>query len=449
MVHAPIFKSRANVLLCAVGSGGLIVNIIYTFSVQQRIAVMKNSAGQPEISDDIKPFRLILLSPRSYHPTLGLQLLSDACPATYFVSLQGEVSSLEQLLEQTVEALREQLPNLDSRLGKALRSGKAQPEALAEALLADLEGKGRLVLDCFDRARLDNRFAQFFHRLAAAEPEYVQVIINSRILDREFWGPFVADETAHVLGEDLALSGGILTPERSRVPQLEVYAFRNGAVYVDGKPITEWEGPLVKGLFFYLIDHPMLTRQEIFDTFWPSLSRKEATNVFHVTKRKLEQCLGLELTDYKAGFYRPSSKLHLHYDVAAFEALNPQTEAEYKEVIRLHRNPFLYKLDASWIRERRRELKSRYVDALVGLARLYRSSGQQDLAILYYSRAQQQVPEREDVARALMELCAADGHMGRVTQVFEQLTQALRGQLNIQPSAQTRKVYETIIKQHR
>ena len=50
----------------------------------------------------------------------------------------------------------------------------------------------------------------------------------------------------------------------------------------------------------------MVTRDEIFETFWPGLPTKEATNVFHVTKRKISERLGYELTS-SAIEHAPSS----------------------------------------------------------------------------------------------------------------------------------------------
>src|SRR5688500_18693889 len=73
---------------------------------------------------------------------------------------------------------------------------------------------------------------------------------------------------------------------------------------INGRTLTTWDGVLPKCLFFYLVDRAMTTRNEIFDTFWPELKKREATNVFHVTKRKVSEILEQDLTTYSAGFYR-------------------------------------------------------------------------------------------------------------------------------------------------
>ena len=83
---------------------------------------------------------------------------------------------------------------------------------------------------------------------------------------------------------------------------LEVRALGNGHVLLDGREVEDWDGLLPRSLFFYLVDKGMTTRNDIFDTFWPTLSVREATNVFHVTKRKISEVLGTDLTVYWSGF---------------------------------------------------------------------------------------------------------------------------------------------------
>ena len=65
----------------------------------------------------------------------------------------------------------------------------------------------------------------------------------------------------------------------------------------------------------------MVTRAEIFQTFWPNLTTREATNVFHVTKRKISEVLGTELTVYGSSFYHISPQIQLSYDVSLFNQL--------------------------------------------------------------------------------------------------------------------------------
>ena len=99
---------------------------------------------------------------------------------------------------------------------------------------------------------------------------------------------------------------------------LEVRALGDGRVQLNGELVEDWDGVLPRALFFYLVDRGMVTRNEIFETFWPTLTNREATNVFHVTKRKISEVLGTDLTVYWSGFYHISPRIHLSYDAALF-----------------------------------------------------------------------------------------------------------------------------------
>lgn len=45
---------------------------------------------------------------------------------------------------------------------------------------------------------------------------------------------------------------------------LEVRAFGEGRVHVNGRSVDNWDGALPRALFFYLVDKGMVTRAEIF-----------------------------------------------------------------------------------------------------------------------------------------------------------------------------------------
>src|SRR5262249_51927401 len=156
----------------------------------------------------------------------------------------------------------------------------ARPADLARALKADLaQAKPTppyLFLDQLDYLTLDDDARQFFQHLLYRPA--LPIVINSRYLRWHFWSPFVSRGQAQLVGDDW--TGG-------EQPTIDIHAFSHGNVLAEGVPVTDWNGPLVRNLFYYLVDHPMVTRAEIFETFWPELPVKEATNVFHVTKRKI------------------------------------------------------------------------------------------------------------------------------------------------------------------
>jgi len=195
-------------------------------------------------------------------------------------------------------------------------------------------------------------------------------------------------------------------------PLLEVRSFGEGRVILNGRVIDQWDGVLPRSLFFYLVDRGMTTRSEIFETFWPNLSTREATNVFHVTKRKISEVLGIDLTTYWSGFYRISSDIQLSYDVIRFSemlqnsAVSPLDEATtlLNNAVSLYRSDFLHSMDMKWARMRRQELRQDYADALESLAAASTQANQKHKAIGLYLSAAAISENRPDIITQIMQL---------------------------------------------
>lgn len=210
---------------------------------------------------------------------------------------------------------------------------------------------------------------------------------------------------------------------------MEVRAFGEGNVWINGKLIERWEGSLPRTLFFYFIDRAMTTRADIFNTFWPDLSTKEATNVFHVTKSKVNEILGVPLMTYSSGYYRISPDIDLRYDAVLFqEAIQNADVAEdneaaanlFRSAINLYRHDLLTSIRADWANRRREEMRDMAGSALLSLAKLQQNiNNQEALGLLVRANALQ--PDREDVARHLMQLYVQLGRQPEAVQVYNKL----------------------------
>jgi two-component SAPR family response regulator len=233
-------------------------------------------------------------------------------------------------------------------------------------------------------------------------------------------------------------------PDPTRI-FLEVRAFGQGQVWVNGRPMERWEGFLPRSLFFFFVDRAMTTRDDIFNTFWPNLSTREATNVFHVTKRKVSEILGTNLTVYGAGFYRIAPEIDLRYDVVNFQeavqaaAIADDEEAQelYQIAIDLYREDFLSGMKGDWIQRRREEMASTYTEALIGLARIHQRRGELDKALGLFLRATATTPHREDLIRGIMQLYHTLGESERALEVYYRLEDALYKTFGVKPDRKT------------
>ncbi len=408
--------------------------------------------------------KIVLIYPWTNYRNLFLTyFLQNAKEGLLYYRINDDQVSLHDWLAGLLEEFQQVLHNFGSNLQQALKEGK--PAGIGEAFAADLGGYTSepltLFIDELDRAAIDADFNQFMRALVAALPGHVQLAFSSRLLTYQPWYDMVQRGDAIVLGTDQRKDDMMFSIEKMPRPQLEVYAFGRGHTLVNGLPVTNWDGALPRNLFFFFMDHPLVTRDEIFETFWPELSVKDATNVFHVTKRKITERLSMkvsetgnyELTQYNSGFYMPSDKIVRHYDVSDFqEALDKSQVAssEKEEVallaraIDIYKASFLQTVEMKWVVERRAALRQHYAQALIGMGRIYKRRGEDQRAIGFFTRALKETPEREDIHRQLMGLYQKMDLLDDAVMQYRKLEQVLKETLKIEPSRETRELYEAI-----
>lgn len=352
-------------------------------------------------------------------------LLADliAPDHTVYLRLDGRAISRDALQQQMATALEEQ-------------TGKTS-----------LEEVENLILDECDRAEAD-AFDGFVDELAQEliQRERGRIVLISRrtpsfVLRQD---EFEYECTFVPVDEDLMLCD--YARNTSDPHLLEVHAFGSGRVYLDGREVDTWDGILPRSLFFYLVDRGMTTRDDIFKIFWSNLSTKEATNVFHVTKRKISEVLGIDLTTYWSGFYRISPKIELVYDAMTFARLVQDSAVEPPQkarelllrAIALYRGEFLRSLDLEWTIQRREALLQTYGEALVALAKMSQDAEEKRRALGLYLRSSLTNPQREDLVFNIMSLYEELGMVEDALASYRRLENELNEQLGVKPAPQLR-----------
>lgn len=415
-----------------------------------------------QFGEAVKNRKLIILYPRTAYRNLFLAyLLSNSDNLLLYFRLSQDYLNLKDFLTALLEQWRDDTLPLGDKTRQALRGNDVLK--LAEALAQDLASipGAVLYLDELDRLELNDDFRKFFAALVSNLSEQNKLVVNARILTTEPWQQMLLDRVATVLGTGFHKNDLMFATDEANKPQLEIYAFGQGQVIANGLTISVWDGALPRNLFFYFVDKDLVTRDEIFQIFWPELNVKEATNVFHVTKRKINEriCAHIlgnvdyDLTDYSGGFYRPGNQIVRHYDVEEFsEAVNDagmtfddEKQAYlYHRAIEIYRAPFLESIDMPWIFERREKLQRLYLEALIGLARYYKSTKQPESALGYFARALKDAPQREDIHRQVMMIYQELGYPDEARRQYQILRDYLQDTLGVEPGAETQELFQKI-----
>lgn len=358
------------------------------------------------------PARIFILHPNHKDQHLFISTVFAIFDPVIYVRLTGTVLS--------ADALHTQIEAMSSSQG-----------GLADAAC--------LILDECDRA--DDKILEGYLSQLLEQASQIKVVLMGRQMPLAvIVNPRLKEQSCL-----LPVAPQIGLPDYCHLPSndlLEVHALGAGQVVLNGRQITNWDGTLPRSLFFYLVDRGMVTRTEIFETFWPSLTIKEATNVFHVTKRKVNEVLGIELTEYKAGFYHIASDIELIYDVALFSELVQQShvaDAEraqrlLTEALTLYRGSFLSQMAGEWANYRRQQMIQDYGDAMLSLAKFTENAGDLDTTLGLCLRALETNRRREDVVRSIMELYQQREMYAAALAVYERLSVELDRTLGVSPA---------------
>ena len=408
--------------------------------------------------------KVVLLYPWTTYRNLFLShFVSNAGTGFLYYRISDGESALHDWLAGLAAEFNDGLGGFGDNLRAAL-SREADPAQLGEALAADLAAYSKkpvaLFIDEFDRTPLNGDFRKFIKAAVAALLPGHQLAFSSRLLTFQPWYDMVKDGEAVVLGTERRKDDVMFTVEPKNRPQLECYALGRGYALANGQPITNWDGALPRNLFFYFMDRPLVTRDEIFETFWPDLPIKEATNVFHVTKRKISERISLkvgsgnvELTSYSGGFYVPSEKIVRHYDVGDFQsaieramiAANDQEEERLlMQAIEFYKAPYLQNVHMPWAVERRDHLRQLNAQALISMGRLSKRQGDLPRSLGFFIRALKETPGREDIHREVMTIYLKLDMKEDAREHYRRLAEMLRSTLGISPSRESQELFKLI-----
>lgn len=416
----------------------------------RKLPIMKATSQQ--ILEAVGDFPVTLFYPRQRYTNalIGTLLEHSTLPLYYY---RVEDNQLTGFLRSIAES-----PVFPEDFGKSsvamLRKFKKFPElgdAFAQDLAALTSSDYILFLDEFDKLHADYDAVEAFLRTLIPQiPKQARLIINGRELYRQPFHDMREAGAVQIVGEHDTIGDGAFGGSAAQ-GHIEFFSLSgDDRILSDGRVVKSWDGALPKLLAYYIIDKQMVTRNEIFEVFWPHLGIKEATNVFHVTKRKISEKLGHDITTYETGFYIHSKSVQIMYDAREFEQSIDAADGlelgaalpHYRRAISLYRHPYLANLDMGWMNEKRETLRSKYAQALIALGRSHLAANEQDRALSYFLRAVQEKPEREDVHRSILQLFSDMGRIEDLVEHYRSFERLLKRAYNISPSAEVRDIYE-------
>ncbi len=201
-----------------------------------------------------------------------------------------------------------------------------------------------------------------------------------------------------------------------------------------------------RSLLAWLAYHPGLhPRARVASVFWPDGLDASARASLRTTLATLRRDLG---EDAAAALVAGRDRLGIEdgpdvwIDVREIDRLAGQ--GRHSEALTLADGDLLTDLDDDWVLEERQTRRDRTIELLAVVGETAEQSGDLDTAIRYARRRLELDPVSEDAARILMRRLAGIGNSAAAVASYETFRSALRRDLGMAPSAETRALVEEL-----
>jgi len=211
-----------------------------------------------------------------------------------------------------------------------------------------------------------------------------------------------------------------------------------------------------RALVYYLATHARpLTREHLLTFFWPDSDRVSAQQVLRTTLHGLRQALGSALiVDDNMLALAPDVDIDVRTFESNLQRLSPTTnDQQLTTVLQLYRGDFLtgFALNDSaefddWLTGQQEHYRRLAIRGFIALAALHEQQPDYSSALEALDRALSFDPLQEDVQRSALRVHYLAGDRTGAIRRYEALRKLLDDEMGIPPMAETRQLYDAIIR---
>lgn len=244
------------------------------------------------------------------------------------------------------------------------------------------------------------------------------------------------------------------------LPRIQAFGLGAARVLRGGEPVTtsQWGTTVARDMFFLLLLHPGgLRREQIIDLLWPESPGGRGVSQFHSTLHRLKRALGLDNVPREAQRYKLPADAGIWSDVAEFEqALKAAAQADgdparvlpsLQRAVDLYTGAFLEDSHGEWAEEPREKLQSRYLRALLALAKAHDDRGEYDQSLECYERVLAIDNSLEEVHARVLQCHARLGEAALVREHYHRYADWLERELGAHPSPKLVKNYRQLVEE--
>ena len=212
---------------------------------------------------------------------------------------------------------------------------------------------------------------------------------------------------------------------------------------VDGRPLPAIPSRRARSLLGWLALHPGLhPRSRVAAVFWPDVLEHSSRGSLRTTLATLRRALGPHADVLVGGRADVGLDGAASVDTREIDRLVAADRLE--DALALCDGELLADLDDDWVLAARQAHRERVGELLAALGSRAEAVGDRDAAVRHARRRLELDPLSEDAARALMQRLGEAGDGAAAIAVFETFRGALRRDLGMAPSAETRALAEAL-----
>ncbi|MEP6742988.1 MAG: BTAD domain-containing putative transcriptional regulator [bacterium] len=209
--------------------------------------------------------------------------------------------------------------------------------------------------------------------------------------------------------------------------------------------------------------HHRASKDTIVDTFWGETDMAVVEKNFHPTVSHIRKALNSNqplkqnFLLYRDGDYQLNSEFSYRIDIEEFDRLLSEGEnarrarkfedcvRAYEQALDLYRGEFMQGSYEPWVEEQRTYYREQYLRLLESLAAVAETASDWQKAMQLAQLIVRQDQFREDIHCLILRAHAAMGNRGAVKEHYEGLKRILENELGVEPSAETRKLYQQLV----
>jgi LuxR family maltose regulon positive regulatory protein len=226
-----------------------------------------------------------------------------------------------------------------------------------------------------------------------------------------------------------------------------------------------WTTRRARDIFCYIATskHRRAAKDVLIEAFWPGEDPATIEKNFHPTISHIRKALNSRqplkqnFLIFRDGAYQLNPELSYLIDVEDFERHIAAAEVAKREKVSqqfrksleaaysLYRGEFMSGIYDQWAEERRAFYTEQFGRVVSALAKLSFAEKRWSGALKFANEVLKDDPFREDMHRLVMKALAAQSKPAAVKKHFQDLRSLLSGELGIEPTAETRRVYEELM----